>query len=264
MSTDEKKMKKCDPPSSSSIMSCYTAMLYRPNSHEEKGDNVDDDIPTSIEESSLQEPLLPAVDTSSMTSSEILVYGDHDEDDVEEEDLLDMQEQSMKWSKCYCLIIGLIVGCFIQFSSLGANFIVTSIYGTEALFLKEYVAMSLVWCFVTSMMGVAILMFLRSLVVTSFYATTSVNKTFEDKEDFVATLIQNMEYHFAIGSLIGVCTSWTLTDIVIGMKAHVAHSLVTLFVALVWCRLVLSFWGSQPSRRVRTEKTKATMMMDVA
>ena len=201
-----------------------------------------DDQTVATDMTGLNEPLLSV--TSSM-----------DYEDEEEEDLFDMQEQSAKWSKCYCLIIGLIIGCFIQFSSLGANFLMTSIYGYDVFFMNEFVAVSLLWCFITSIMGVCILLFLRSLVVTSFYATTPMNDSFQAKEDFIARLIQHMEYHFAIGSLIGVCTSWTITDIILGMKAHVTHSLVTLFVALVWCRLVLSFCGSKPGRRSKSDVT---------
>lgn len=239
---------KCDPPSE---ISGYPDMVVL---------NYDDDrtIGTDVM-AALEEPLL--ADSSSDAPQEF--FEDYyDEDDEDDEDLIAMQEQSIKWSKCYCLVIGLIVGCFIQFSSLGANFLVTSIYGYDAFFMKEFVAVSLLWCFVTSIMGVCILLFLRSLVVTSFYATTSINEAFEDKEEFIATLIQHMEYHFAIGSLIGVCTSWTITDIIIGMQAHVAHSLVTLFVALIWCRLVLSFWGSKPGSTRRTKKT--SVAVDVA
>jgi len=168
----------------------------------------------------------------------------HDDEDKE------MKADSVKWSKTYSLIIGLIIGCFIQFSSLGANFLMTSMYGYNVFFMKEFIVVSLLWCFVTSVMGVCILLFLRSLVVTSFYATTAVNDSFESKEDFVATLIQHMEYYFAIGSLIGVCMSWTVTDVLLGMKAHVVHSLITLVVALGWCRVVMTCCG-KPEKPTR-------------
>ena len=209
----------------------------------------DDGLTIGTDLTAPDEPLL------SVSSS---VGNDHDDNDDDAEDLLDMQEQSVKWSKCYSLVIGLIIGCFIQFSSLGANFLMTSIYGYDVFFMKEFVAVSLLWCFVTSIMGVCILLFLRSLIVTSFYATTSINDSFEGKEEYIARLIQHMEYHFAIGSLIGVCTSWTITDVIIGMKAHVAHSLVTLFVALVWCRLVLNFCGSKPGGKRRNQSKHIT------
>ncbi|CAB9502124.1 expressed unknown protein [Seminavis robusta] len=163
----------------------------------------------------------------------------------EDEEDTAMKESSSQWSNLYSLIIGLIIGCFIQFSSLGANFLMTSMYGYNVFFMKEFLVVSLVWCFVTSIMGVCVLLFLRSLVVTSFYATTSVNENFKAKEDFIAGLIQKMEYYFAVGALIGVCMCWTITDIVLGMKAHIVHSLVTLVIALVWCRLVMTFCGSK-------------------
>lgn len=162
----------------------------------------------------------------------------------EDEDEASIKTNSMQWTNCYSCIIGLIIGCFIQFSSLGANFLMTTMYGNNVFFMKEFIVVSLIWCFVTSIMGVCVLLFLRSLVVTSFYATTTVNEAFKSKEDFVAGLIQKMEYFFAVGALIGVCMSWTVTDIVLGMKAHIVHSLVTLAVALIWCRVVMAFCGN--------------------
>lgn len=171
--------------------------------------------------------------------------------DYDDEEDLAMREGSMNWSKYYSLVIGLIIGCFIQFSSLGANFLMTSVYGYNVFYMQEFVVVSLVWCFITSIMGVCVLLFLRSLVVTSFYATTAVNDTFKSKEEFVGSMIQQMEYYFAVGSLIGVCSSWTITDVLLGMRAHVLHSIVTLGVALFWCRLVMKFCGSKNSPAAR-------------
>lgn len=194
----------------------------------------DDDASTvaSVESNDLEEPLISK-----------------DSDEIE------MKEYSMKWSKYYSLIIGLIIGCFIQFSSLGANFLMTSMYGYDVFFTREFIIISLIWCFVTSVMGVAVLLFLRSLLVTSFYATTVVNDSFKSKEDFVANLIQHMEYYFAVGSLIGVCLSWTVTDVLLGMKAHIIHSLITLAVALIWCRLVMKFCGNNQNEDGRRTVT---------
>jgi hypothetical protein len=194
----------------------------------------DDDRTVNSETSTcngLNEPLL-SIQT---------VMSDFDQDD-------DIKEFSSQWSNFYSLIIGLIIGCFIQFSSLGANFVMTSMFGYDVFFMKEFLIVSLIWCFVTSIMGVCVLLFLRSLVVTSFYATTVVNESFKAKEDFIAGLIQRVEYYFAIGALIGVCVCWTVTDMFLGMKAHVVHSLVTLLVALVWCRIVMKVCGSQVER----------------
>jgi hypothetical protein len=170
------------------------------------------------------------------------VMSDYEQDD-------DMKEFSSQWSDFYSLVIGLIIGCFIQFSSLGANFVMTSMYGYDVFFKKEFLIVSLSWCFVTSIMGVCVLLFLRSLVVTAFYATTVVNESFKAKEDFIAGLIQRMEYYFAVGALIGVCMCWTVTDMFLGMKAHIAHSLVTLLVALLWCRLVMTVCGRNQVER---------------
>jgi len=165
---------------------------------------------------------------------------------------------SHRWAEVYCLVIGLIVGCFIQFSSLGANFLMTSLYGYSTLYTRQFILVSLTWCLVTSIMGVCVLLLLRSLVITAFYATlcfgdmgdsAAALQLKEQREQFMMAMIQRMEYSFAVGSLIGVCVSWTATDILLGMQAHILHSLFTLVVALLWCKAVMRFCADKKKKR---------------
>ena len=212
---------------SSSLSSTPNMTNYDPPAKKSGSDEDDRTVKSEIS-NDLNEPLLS-----------IQAVMSDDEQDAE------MKEMSSQWSNCYSIIVGLIIGCFIQFSSLGANFVMTSMYGYGVFYMKEFLIISLVWCMITSVMGVCVLLFLRSLVVTSFYATTIANESFKSKEDFISGLVQKMEYYFAVGALIGVCMCWTVTDVVLGMNVHVVHSLVTLLVALVWCRLVMTFCGNK-------------------
>lgn len=163
--------------------------------------------------------------------------------------LMEAKKESLQGTKTYSLIIGLIIGSFIQFSALGANFLMTTMYdgGYEVFYTKQFVVISTIFCFVTSIMGVLVLLFLRSLVVTSFYAVTKTpnndmeKESFQRKEKFVAGLIQNMEYYFAIGSIIGVCVCWTITDGLLGMKNNVEYGLLILATSLVWCRVAMVY-----------------------
>ena len=153
-----------------------------------------------------------------------------------------MKESCLQMSRCCSMVIGFIIGCFIQCSTLGANFMMTTLYGKEVYFTESFIIVSLAWCFITSIMGVAVLLFLRSLVVTAFYATNSSRSdeaTLEAKENFMMQVIENVEQFFAVGSLVGVGMAWTVTDILLGMQSHVYHSLLTVFIALVWCRCAM-------------------------
>lgn len=140
------------------------------------------------------------------------------------------------------MIIGFIIGCFIQCSTLGANFLMTTLYGKEVYYTQGFIGVSLVWCFITSIMGVSVLLFLRSLVVTAFYATNSSRQdeaSLEVKENFMINVIENIEQFFAVGSLVGVGCAWTITDILLGMESHIYHSLLTIIIALIWCKFAM-------------------------
>jgi hypothetical protein len=153
-----------------------------------------------------------------------------------------MKESCLQMSRCCSMIIGFIIGCFIQCSTLGANFMMTTMYGKEVYFTESFIIVSLAWCFATSIMGVAVLLFLRSLVVTAFYATNSSRSdeaTLEAKENFMIQVIENIEQFFAVGSLVGVGMAWTVTDILLGMQSHVYHSLLTVVIALIWCKCAM-------------------------
>ncbi|CAB9525058.1 expressed unknown protein [Seminavis robusta] len=153
-----------------------------------------------------------------------------------------MKDGCLQMSRCCSLIIGFIIGCFIQCSTLGANFMMTTLYGKEVYFTETFIVISLAWCFVTSIMGVAVLLFLRSLVVTAFYATNTSRQdeaVLEAKENYMVQVIENIEQFFAVGSLVGVGSAWTVTDILLGMQSHVYHSLLTVCIALIWCKCAM-------------------------
>ena len=153
-----------------------------------------------------------------------------------------MKDSCLQMSRCCSIIIGFIIGCFIQCSTLGANFLMTTLYGKDVYYTQGFIGVSLVWCFITSIMGVSVLLFLRSLVVTAFYATNSSRQdesTLEAKENFMINVIENIEQFFAVGSLVGVGCAWTVTDILLGMESHIYHSVLTIIIALVWCKFAM-------------------------
>ena len=152
--------------------------------------------------------------------------------------------------KVASMILGLFIGFFIQFSTLGANFLVITIWGEDVITKskRDIVMFSLLWSFFTSAMAIVILGFLRNLV------TISYNAIRRESEDLLEDMILHMECRFVVGALIGVCLAWTMTDILLGMKAQILYSLITLVVALFWCRVMMWCFASEKSEKKSIEE----------
>jgi hypothetical protein len=176
--------------------------------------------------------------------------------------------------KLSSLILGLLIGFFIQFSTLGANFLVITIWGEDVISKSksDIVVFSLIWSFFTSAMAIVILSFLRTLVTITYnaIATHSEDLLEVSSEAFppspeaygiqasispLSTLCQqemvlHMECRFVVGALIGVCLAWTMTDLVLGMKAQILYSLLTLLVALFWCRVMMYCFSTKEGKHI--------------
>ena len=174
--------------------------------------------------------------------------------ETEEHIMAMMEESCLHMSKFCSIAVGMIIGIFIQASSLGTSLITTSLYGKDIYTTNAFVMVSLAWCLVAAIMGVAVMLLLRNLVVTAFYAVNSSIRdveTLDAKETFMLQVIGNMEHFFAVGSLVGVGVAWLVTDFLLKMEGHACHSVVTVGLALVWCKYVV---GHQPSKAAERKK----------
>jgi hypothetical protein len=153
--------------------------------------------------------------------------------------------------KTSSLVLGLMVGFFIQFSTLGANYLALSYMGESILSVtqRDLILFSLFWSLLTSTMAILVLAFLRSLISSTYQG--------EDVEDIVL----HMECRYVIGALIGVCTAWAATDVALGMTGQVVYSFITLVVALSWCRLMMWFFASPLKSRRNDEESEDEIMV---
>lgn len=137
--------------------------------------------------------------------------------------------------KMSSLCLGLLVGFFIQASTLGANYLVVTISGEDVMTTskKDIVLFSLLWSLFTSGLAIVILAFLRNLVRAT-YETDN-----EEQNDQLDDMILHMECRFVVGALIGVCSAWALTDLILGLSIQIVYSFVTLGAALAWCKLMM-------------------------
>ena len=143
----------------------------------------------------------------------------------------------------YSLLLGFLIGCFIQSSALGANYVLTVLFGQDFDQIRDHHNMimmfSLIWSIATSTMGALVVLFLRSLlqVVPNGSSEKTVN-------------LWTVEYSFAFGALSGVCIAWCGTDVLLGFRAHAVHSLLTLIFAFV-AKMLLSCMARNTSREDR-------------
>jgi hypothetical protein len=156
---------------------------------------------------------------------------------------LDVSYTGLKRSS---LVLGLIVGLFLQFSTLGANWLVISICGNDVILSAsrfQLVTYSLVWSALTSSMSMWILRFLRYVInlvleVGSRPGFESDSEV-QDRRWRIDILILTMESRFVGGALIGVSAAWTATDFLLGLHVQMIYSLVTLFIASLWGCILL-------------------------
>ena len=98
-------------------------------------------------------------------------------------------------------------------------------------------------------MAILVLSFLRNLIETTYLG--------DDIED----IILNMECRYVVGALIGVCAAWAATDVALGMSGQVIYSVITLIVALTWCRVMMCFFGKSESEPKYNESSVEIMVV---
>lgn len=172
---------------------------------------------------------------------------------LEDEDVSEPSPpRSLQTFQLYSVILGLLVGCFIQLSSLGANYLLAELYHDDKPNAQTIIRYSLFWSVLTSVMGVAVLFLIRELVLAAYRANKSTRNL---------SIVLHLECYFAIGTLTGVCLAWTCTDVLLGFRAHFVHSLGTLFAALVWCKCITGFFA--PEDASQSDDTAAPLMQEV-
>ena len=160
------------------------------------------------------------------------------------------------------LILGLLIGFFTQLSSLGANFLLAHWQVPRDSHAVIFWT-SLAWALVTSLMGIFVMILVRGLVVlSSSKATASTDLSTESSScSYLQNVILQLECSFAVGALVGVNVAWMVTDLILGMRLHLTHSLVSLIVALIWCQSVVfcvrcrrNFHNKQKAERMERSK----------
>ena len=126
-----------------------------------------------------------------------------DDNSVSNEEIL---EECVKSAQLGSSTVGLVIGLFIQASTLGINFLLASITEEEEneTNIQTYVNMTVLWSVLSASLAVGILFLMRSLLVSTFYATNHPDShDIEHKEHFMVHLISTIEKFYAVGALGG-------------------------------------------------------------
>jgi hypothetical protein len=139
--------------------------------------------------------------------------------DAEEEDPR-LEEKTFSRFKSSSLLLGLLVGFFIQCFTQEAYSVVVFVWGEEAVI--KFKAEGALFCILWSFFTMAIVVSLHNLVTITYSAAGGRYKgLFED-------MVEHMEYRFVVGA----CLTRTMMSVILGMRAQIVSSLVTLMVIL--------------------------------
>jgi hypothetical protein len=122
---------------------------------------------------------------------------------------------------------GILIGCFVQFSSLGANFLLehlsTPIEAASVQEQHRYIMIfSLAWSVGTSLLGVAVWVLTRWILLTAAGVTVDQELADESHEEqnsakskIVETMV-DMESFYSTGAIAGVNMAWIVSDWLLG------------------------------------------------
>jgi hypothetical protein len=138
--------------------------------------------------------------------------------------------------------VGLLVGFLVQEATLAANVVILGAWGHEFVNTsrKEIVLFSLLWSFVTSAVAISLLGLLRAMMTSFFHAMPTDVRSLNQTETIHRTMMETLETMFVVGALVGVSLAWVLTDVFLGMQTQIKFSIITLVLALLWCKVVVS------------------------
>jgi hypothetical protein len=157
--------------------------------------------------------------------------------DAEEEDHR-LEEKAFSSFKLSSLLLGLLVGFFIQCSAQEVFSLIIINWSKEDITKTRIGIVFLLLSFFI----MAILESLRTLVRITYSAAGGRSK------DLLEDMILHMELRFVAGSLVGICLASTMMLVILGMRAQIVYSPMALVVALFWYKIMMIFTtDSKPS-----------------
>jgi hypothetical protein len=184
--------------------------------------------------------------------------------DAEEEDRR-LQEKVVSRFKFSSLLLGLLVGFFCHFFSLGGRFLVITVWGEDAAIkTKTDIFISLLCSLFFLVIAIGFL-FLLNWVAITYSAIGGRSR------DLPEEMVLHIECRFAVGVLVGISLAWTMTAVHVatrthtdyylavrlGLRAQTVYSLVALLVgAFFWYKIKMMYF----STNIKPSLSRRSMM----
>lgn len=140
---------------------------------------------------------------------------------------------------------GLLVGIFIQFSSLGANYYVTATAtvaqgsGSDNHYdTMKTLIFSLLWSLLMSTVGVLWLWLLRTLLITTANHTSNQIGTQHQHQQLLLVL-HSLETLAMTGMFTGISVAWMVTDLALRVNDHFFFTSIGTAAIFVFCRQLI-------------------------
>jgi hypothetical protein len=193
-------------------------------------------------------------DTYSDAKEPLIATGNSDAD-AEKEDQ-GLEERALSSFRLSSLLLGLLIGFFFQFSALGASSLAmgNGLVGVGKDFVMkstiDIVGFSLLWNLFTLTTLVLILVFIRNLVTIAYSAAGGRSK------EFLQDMIWQLQCHFGVGTVAGVCLAWAIMDLML-------CSLAIMVLVLYWYKVTMASasTNSKPSSNSPSRAEQTTKMI---
>ena len=138
--------------------------------------------------------------------------------------------------KYSCLILGVLIGFFIQVSTIGASFL-TNLPWAKGSSDQNIAMYALAWSVITATASCGVMMIFRSFVEITFNLTFGRTLSYDPiRHDRVLDeLVWYFECYFSLGVLISVTLAWVATSFVLGMPSTLIDIGITIALPVFWC-----------------------------
>ena len=138
--------------------------------------------------------------------------------------------------KYSCLILGVLIGFFIQVSTIGASFL-TNLPWAKGSSDQNIAMYALAWSVITATASCGVMMIFRSFVEITFNLTFGRTLNYDPvRHDRVLDeLVWYFECYFSLGVLISVTLAWVATSFVLGMPSTLIDIGITIALPVFWC-----------------------------
>jgi len=150
--------------------------------------------------------------------------------------MVELDASMMAKLKYSCLVLGLLIGFFIQVSTIGASFL-TNLPWAKLASGHSIAMYALVWSAITATASCGVMMVFRSFLEVAFHLTfgRTLNYSPATHDHVLDELVWYFESYFSLGVLVSVTLAWIATSFVLGTPTTLIDLVVTVALPVFWC-----------------------------